>query len=203
MRTPRNGTGGGSYANDHRNAQNNARLCWIYDRARPTIPIVFLYAVRNIPRGGEICVNQTHHCVSAAMTLFWLTVQPTGGDTSVGKNTNHGAPQDRDRMKRVRSTAVALRRSGIQWTKLPTVVVEHHHHALVPIIDGLRTKNVPSTGLRLVHFDSHPDMQVPQHPAPRRSRSEPKAACPATMMPFVFYFRDSEGMGGVSLMKVI
>jgi len=43
---------------------------------------------------------------------------------------------------------------------VPVVVVDHHNDALQPLLYGLRTKSVPASGLRLLHFDSHPDMQA-------------------------------------------
>eukprot|EP00667_Euglena_gracilis_P009267 EG_transcript_9403 len=43
---------------------------------------------------------------------------------------------------------------------VPVVVVDHHNDALRPFFHALSRKMLPHTGVRMLHFDSHPDLQV-------------------------------------------
>eukprot|EP00667_Euglena_gracilis_P025818 EG_transcript_30553 len=43
---------------------------------------------------------------------------------------------------------------------VPVVVVDHHNDALRPFFHALSRKMLPLAGVRMLHFDSHPDLQV-------------------------------------------
>jgi len=43
---------------------------------------------------------------------------------------------------------------------LQVTVVDAHHHALIPIWDAVQAEELPPTGVKMLHFDSHPDMGV-------------------------------------------
>lgn len=42
--------------------------------------------------------------------------------------------------------------------KAPVYVVDKHHDVLLPIFAGMKAGTIPTTGLKMLHFDSHPDM---------------------------------------------
>ena len=68
--------------------------------------------------------------------------------------------------KRKKLSASALKRierehkTGIydEFHKLHVTVVDKHHHVLKPIWDAKKRGDLPSSGVKLLHFDSHPDM---------------------------------------------
>ena len=70
--------------------------------------------------------------------------------------------------KRKKLNAAALKRieregkTGIydEFHKLHVTVVDKHHHVLKPIWDAKKRGDLPSSGVKLLHFDSHPDMAV-------------------------------------------
>lgn len=52
--------------------------------------------------------------------------------------------------------------SGRIYSRLPCHIVEDHNDALRPILRAVATKHLPFEGNLLVHFDSHPDLGIPQ-----------------------------------------
>ncbi len=45
-----------------------------------------------------------------------------------------------------------------EYHKLHVTVVDKHHHVLKPIWDAKKRGDLPSSGVKMLHFDSHPDM---------------------------------------------
>lgn len=67
-------------------------------------------------------------------------------------------------MKRARSWRVG----DEAWSPeapVPVRIVEDHHYALRHVHGGIRRHRVPASGLRMLHFDSHPDLLVAKIPA--------------------------------------
>jgi hypothetical protein len=67
-------------------------------------------------------------------------------------------------------------RPDLPWNRIPMVVVEQHNGALQPVLQGLRSGALSRSGLRLVHFDSHPDLQVAEGEC-ERLESTPTTIC--------------------------
>jgi hypothetical protein len=69
--------------------------------------------------------------------------------TKVGKPRNHSKVQKRGKLRKL-------------WKPRPRrlhiTVVDAHHHALKPMWDAMNSGALPSSGVKLLHFDSHPDM---------------------------------------------
>eukprot|EP00057_Strongylocentrotus_purpuratus_P030496 XP_781846.1 PREDICTED: UPF0489 protein C5orf22 homolog [Strongylocentrotus purpuratus] len=47
-----------------------------------------------------------------------------------------------------------------QYNKLPVWIVENHNEVLEPIYRAVATRHLPFEGIAMLHFDSHPDLQI-------------------------------------------
>eukprot|EP00794_Sanderia_malayensis_P018741 gene18741-20630_t len=47
------------------------------------------------------------------------------------------------------------------YSKLPVVICEWHHHILHHIHRAIGSRHLPENGLKMLHFDSHPDLTFP------------------------------------------
>ena len=47
------------------------------------------------------------------------------------------------------------------YEELPVVVCEWHQHVLSHIHRGIASRHLPSSGLKMLHFDAHPDLMFP------------------------------------------
>ena len=47
------------------------------------------------------------------------------------------------------------------YEELPVVVCEWHQHVLPHIHRGIASRHLPSSGLKMLHFDAHPDLTIP------------------------------------------
>ncbi len=50
-----------------------------------------------------------------------------------------------------------------RYSKLPVVICEWHHHILPHIHRAIGSRHLPENGLKLLHFDSHPDLTFPMN----------------------------------------
>jgi hypothetical protein len=62
--------------------------------------------------------------------------------------------------KAVKDRAAAWLRRRIAKRQIQITVVDKHHHVLKPIWDAVAAGSLPKSGVKLLHFDSHPDMGV-------------------------------------------
>jgi len=47
---------------------------------------------------------------------------------------------------------------------LPVYVVDEHNDAMLPFYDALKSKKLPRSGVKMLHYDSHPDLGNPTKP---------------------------------------
>jgi arginase family enzyme len=59
-----------------------------------------------------------------------------------------------------RKAPLAERKSKRRKKKapMPIFVVDEHNDAMLPFLDAIKTKKLPKSGVKLLHYDSHPDL---------------------------------------------
>jgi len=77
-------------------------------------------------------------------------------NSSISKKRTHNSKR-----KRAYSATGRPQKKAKTWTPYKNqeiTVVDEHNNALLPIWRALKTNRIPSSGIHLFHFDSHPDM---------------------------------------------
>lgn len=56
------------------------------------------------------------------------------------------------------------------FAQLPVHVAQDHHDVMWPVYRAMGSRHLPTSGLAWVHFDSHPDMVLPENLTPAEAR---------------------------------